>query len=134
MERSEWLAGLKVGDRVAAEVDAIGRRRVWHVYKVLHLTPMRTHIDIGVGARVIRRLDQRGEARIGGTWGTMVRIEPVTPEIEQAVRKRLALERLAGAVQRLDRHLRCGDELPKLESPEQAVAIAAAIEATLPPG
>jgi hypothetical protein len=86
MDRAEWLAGLKPGDKVAIRHGGLGVVDYW-ICTIKHVTPTRKRFDVLSPYDQVWELDKDGYTkRQKGSYTPRNYIEPVTPEIRKAIR------------------------------------------------
>lgn len=82
--RKEWLASLKVGDRVAVSISRAFYGSYHSILEVKHITPSRNRFDIGYSdeEHVFLQVNRDGMKFAGrGSYGAPTIIEPVTDKI-----------------------------------------------------
>lgn len=82
-ERKQWLASLKVGERVAIKERGLSDWPDYSLYEVKHITPTRKRIDIAaLGSSYTTGLDADGRTkRSPGSYTPKDEIEPITQQV-----------------------------------------------------
>lgn len=95
MPDAAWLAGLRVGDKVAVRARrGIGVSETYRIYTVKHITPKRTRFDLGVGEDQVTSFDKHGSRDLG-KWNGSDYLEPVTDEVRAAIKRYRVLSRVS---------------------------------------
>jgi hypothetical protein len=86
-DRKTWVAGLKVGDKVAIKQHGFGDPDYW-ICTIEHITPTRKRIDVKTPYDQTMEFGADGYTKSKERWGTRYHLQPVTNEIRMALRMR----------------------------------------------